>query len=146
MRVSTSGNILTQLWRNFWQIIKGHLLKSVKRMKRCANGNKNMTSVRIREFQPRWLTMFEWLEYHVTNGVCKICRMYERIGTFITGCRTFKIESIRSHNMSNGHTKTITRMMIITVTTTVNNHPDNLIWSSLNKCVLKSITFQFSNH
>ena len=53
--------------------------------------------------------------------------MYERIGTFITGCRTFKIESIRSHNMSNGHTKTITRMMIITVTTTVNNHSDNLI-------------------
>jgi hypothetical protein len=84
-------------------------------------------SVRIREFQPRWLTMFEWLEYHVTNGVCKICRMYERIGTFITGCRTFKIESIRSHNMSNGHTKTITRMMTITVTTTVNNHADNLI-------------------
>ena len=31
--------------------------------------------------------------------------MYERIGTFITGCRTFKIESIQSHNMSNGHTK-----------------------------------------
>jgi hypothetical protein len=71
--------------------------------------------------------MFEWLEYHVTNGVGKICRMYERIGTFITGCRTFKIESIRSHNMSNGHTKTITRMMTITVTTTVNNHSDNLI-------------------
>jgi len=67
--------------------------------------------------------MFEWLEYHVTNGVCKICRMYERIGTFITGCRTFKIESIRSH-MSNGHTKTITRMMTITVTTTVNNSDD----------------------
>jgi hypothetical protein len=83
--------------------------------------------VRIQEFQPHWLTMFEWLEYLVTNGVCKICRMYERIGTFITGCRTFKIESIRSHNMSNGYTKTITRMMTITVTTTVNNHADNLI-------------------
>jgi hypothetical protein len=55
-------------------------------------------SIRIREFQPQWLTMFEWLEYHITNGVCKICRMYECIGTFITGCRTFKIESIRSHN------------------------------------------------
>ena len=80
-------------------------------------------SVRIQEFQPQRHTMFEWLEY----GVGKICRMYERIGTFITGCRTFKIESIRSHNMSNGHTKTITRMMIITVTTTVNNHLDNLI-------------------
>ena len=84
-------------------------------------------SIRIREFQPHWLTMFEWLEYHVTNGVGKICRMYERIGTFITECRTFKIESIRSHNMSNGHTKTITRMKTITVTTTVNHHSDNLI-------------------
>jgi len=42
MSVCTSGSILTQLWRNFWQIIKGHLLKSVKRMKRCTNGNKNM--------------------------------------------------------------------------------------------------------
>jgi len=103
-------------------------------------------SIRIWEFQPHWLTMFEWLEYHVTNGVGKICRMYERIGTFITGCRTFKIESIRSH-MSNGHTKTITRMMTITVTTTVNNS-DDLIWSccSLNKCFQKSITFHFSNH
>ena len=80
-------------------------------------------SVRILEFQPHWLKMFEWLEYHVTNGVGKICKMYERIGTFINGCRTFKIESIRSHNMSNGHTKTITRMMTITV----NNHSDNLI-------------------
>ena len=58
------------------------------------------------------------IQYHVTNGVGKICRMYERIGTFITGYRTFKIESIRSHNMSNGHTKAITRMMTITVTTT----------------------------
>jgi hypothetical protein len=43
LRVCTSGSILKQLWRNFWQIINGHLLKSVKRMKRCANGNKNMT-------------------------------------------------------------------------------------------------------
>ena len=84
-------------------------------------------SVRIREFQPHCLTMLEWLEYHVTNGVGKICKMYERIGTFITGYRTFKIESIRSHNMSNGHTKTITRMMTITVTTAVNHHSDNLI-------------------
>jgi hypothetical protein len=42
----------------------------------------------------------------------------------------------------------ITRMMTITVTTTVNNHSDNLNLSccSLNKCVLKSITFHFSNH
>jgi hypothetical protein len=93
----------------------------------CQRKQEYDRSVRIREFQPHWLTMFEWLEYHVTNGVGKICRMYERIGTFITGCRTFKIESIRSHNMSNGHTKTITRMMTITVTTTVNHHSDNLI-------------------
>ena len=66
-------------------------------------------SVRILEFQPHWLKMFEWLEYHVTNGVgkmyCKICRKYEHIGTFITGCRTFNIESILSHNMSNGTQK-----------------------------------------
>ena len=130
MRVCTSGSILTQLWRNFWQIIKGHFLKSVKMDEEvCQWKQEYDRPVRIREFQPHWLTMFEWLEYHVTNGVCKICRMYERIWTFITRCRTFKIESIRSHNMSNGHTKTITRMMTITVTTTVNNHSDNLIWS-----------------
>jgi hypothetical protein len=95
----------------------------------CQRKQEYDRSVRIREFQPHsdWLTMFEWLDYHVTNGVGKICRMHERIGTFISGCRTFKIESIRSHNMSNGHTKTITRMMTITVTTTVNNHSDKLI-------------------
>ena len=73
-------------------------------------------SVCIREFQPHWFKMFEWLEYHVTNGVgkmyCKICRKYEHIGTFINGCRTFKIESIRSDNMSNGLTKTTLRMSI----------------------------------
>jgi len=75
----------------------------------CQRKQEYDRSVRIREFHPHWLKMFEWLEYHVTNGVgkmyCKICRKYERIGTFITGCRTCKNESIRSHNMSNGHTK-----------------------------------------
>jgi hypothetical protein len=29
-------------------------------------------SVCIREFQPHWFKMFEWLEYHVTNGVVQI--------------------------------------------------------------------------
>ena len=56
-----------------------------------------------------WLKLFEWLENHVTNGegrmYCKICRKYESIGTFVTGCRTFKIEGIRAHNTSNSHTK-----------------------------------------
>ena len=93
----------------------------------CQRNQEYDRSVHIREFQPHWLTMFEWLEYHEINVVGKICRMYECIGTFVSGCRTFKIESIRSHNMSNGYTKTITRMMTITVTTTVNNHADNLI-------------------
>ena len=36
---------------------------------------------------------------------CKICQKYESIGTFVTGCRTFKIEGIRAHNTSNSHTK-----------------------------------------
>ena len=60
-------------------------------------------NIRVREFQQHWLKLFEWLEYHVSNGVgkmyCKICGKYERIGTFIIGCRTFKLESIRAHDV-----------------------------------------------
>jgi hypothetical protein len=154
-------------WRSYGEILTNYKGPPSKKCKTdeevCQQKQEYDRTVRIWEFQPHWLKMFEWLEYHVTNGVgkmyCKICRKYERIETFITECRTFKIESIRSYNMSNRHVTiwtrmqmviitTITRMITITVTTTVNNHSENLIWSccSLNKCVLKSITFQFSCH
>ena len=148
----------------FWQIIKGHHLKSVKRMNRCTNGNKNLIDPFV--YENFSLTGLKCLNgKNITQSRNKWCwqnvlqNLYERIGTFITGCSTFKIESIQSYNMSNCHVTiwtrmqmvmmtTITRMITITVTTTVNNHSDNLIWSccSLNKCVLKSITFHFSCH
>ena len=80
--------------------------------------------------------MFEWLEYHVTNGVgkmyCKICRKYERIGTFITGCRTFKIESIRSHNMSNDHTKNTLNLYSYADGNDDNNNKDDDNYSDYN--------------
>jgi hypothetical protein len=58
MRVCTSGSILTQLWRNFWQIIKGHFLKSVKMDEEvCQWKQEYDRPVRIREFQPHWLVV-----------------------------------------------------------------------------------------
>lgn len=66
-------------------------------------------NTRVREFQPQWLKSFDRLEYHVVNGegkmFCKICRKYESIGTFVSGSKTFKLESIKAHNSSNSHTK-----------------------------------------
>jgi putative component of membrane protein insertase Oxa1/YidC/SpoIIIJ protein YidD len=109
MSVCTSGSILMQLWRNFWQIIKGHLLKSVKRMKRCTNRNKNLIDPFV--YENFSLTGLKCLnDKNITQSRNKWCwqnvlqNLYERIGTFITGCSTFKIESIRSHTL-NGHTK-----------------------------------------
>ena len=71
MSVCTSGN--------FGQIIKGHLLKSVKRMQRCTNGNKNdihVDSFVYENFSLTGLKCLNGLEYkmyHVTNGVGKMC-------------------------------------------------------------------------
>ena len=99
MSVCPSGSILMQLWRNFWQIIKGHLLKNVKRMKRCTNGNKNLidpfvyknfslTGLKCLNCKNIMQSRNKWCWQNVLQNLC------ERIGTFITGCRTFKIESI----------------------------------------------------
>ena len=91
-------------------------------------------------------------EYNSAKEICKYPSFSKVEGNYpfdlkiiwsSAGCRTFKIESIRSHNMSNGHTKTITRMMTITVTATVNNHSDNLIWSH---CSLNKSGVQISGH
>ena len=71
--------------KNFWTKQKTItlLLKLNGRSLTCLNG-KNITQSRNK-----------WCWQNVLQN------LYERIGIFITGCSTFKIESIRSH-MSNG--------------------------------------------
>jgi ribosomal protein L24 len=34
---------------------------------------------------------------------CKICQEYEQVGTFVTGCKNFKKDSISSHEKSDSH-------------------------------------------
>ncbi len=36
---------------------------------------------------------------------CKTCRKYEQIGSFVTGSRIFKLESIKAHDAAEGHRK-----------------------------------------
>lgn len=104
-------------------------------------------NTRVREFQPQWLKSFEWLEYHVVNGegkmFCKICRKYESIGTFVSGSKTFKLESIKAHNSSNSHTKNNLKFQAKTKKPGTSEAEKALL--TMNKAVHSQMTILFKN-
>lgn len=81
---------------------------------------------RVRSFQPKWLSMFEWLAFNDylsekdaggSNGAdcdknsnedkkrmfCKVDKLYEDHGSFVTGSQVYKLESLKAHDGSESH-------------------------------------------
>ena len=60
---------------------------------------------RVRQFQDKWLDDFPWLEMTDCKMYCKVCRLYDKAGTYSTGCTTMHRNSIRAHGISESHVK-----------------------------------------
>ena len=62
---------------------------------------------RERLFQPRWLTVFDWLTHVEVNGqfkmFCVHCKGRYGCGTFATGSRNYKMDALRAHDRSDAH-------------------------------------------
>jgi hypothetical protein len=61
---------------------------------------KYETEKRKREFLQSWKALYRWLENTDQGMVCKICTKFDKTGTFVTGCKNFKRDSINHHEKS----------------------------------------------
>lgn len=63
---------------------------------------------RKRTFLHSWLVEFPWLEYTDERMHCKLCTAADPTGhgSFITGSRVYKIDSLKAHETSEFHIKT----------------------------------------
>jgi len=83
---------------------------TLKRASDNSGGSTSKSSSK-REFVRTWLKDFPWLTYDVEANqmFCKLCRdnttCSDTSSTFMSGSQNFKIESVRSHESSTGHTR-----------------------------------------
>jgi len=75
-----------------------------------SGSNTSQTSSK-RKFVRAWLKDFPWLMYEANRMFCKFCRDNTTCSgsssTFMSGSQNFKIESVRSHKASTGHTRCV---------------------------------------
>lgn len=62
---------------------------------------------RQRKFQDAWQKSFAWLVYDRDKNTmyCKVCREFEKSGTFSTGNSNFKIDTIKIHDIAEYNAK-----------------------------------------
>jgi hypothetical protein len=65
---------------------------------------------RKRAFQESWTKEFTWLKLENGEMICTICKGYDQVGSFVTGCKNFKIQTIKTHASSEGHMKNESRV------------------------------------
>ena len=74
-------------------------------------GSSTYQSSSKQKFVRAWLKDFPWLKYDLEANrmFCKFCRdnatCSDSSSTFVSGSQNFKIESVRSHEASTGHTR-----------------------------------------
>ena len=61
-----------------------------------------------RKFLPQWQEQFSWVVYHEDEHkmTCKTCCAFPHLAgktEFVSGCRTFKKESLQKHSIGGGH-------------------------------------------
>ena len=50
---------------------------------------------RKRTFQESWVNEFSWLQCDSSAGmICTVCKKYESVGSFVTGCTNFKVYNL----------------------------------------------------
>jgi hypothetical protein len=62
-------------------------------------------SKRERIYLPKWEQEFRWLEHSGIGMICKICKSYEKIRTFVNGNKHYKKETLVSHEKSETHVR-----------------------------------------
>lgn len=81
--------------------------------KRAIDDSSTFQSSSKRKFVRSWLKDFTWLTYDSEGNrmFCKFCRdnptCSDSSSTFVSGSQNFKIESVRSHETSTGHTRCV---------------------------------------
>jgi hypothetical protein len=50
-----------------------------------------------------WTTTYPWLQNGISGMTCTVCTKFDKIGTFITGCKNYKRDSINQHEKSESH-------------------------------------------
>ena len=81
--------------------------------KRAIDDSSTSQSSSKRKFVRSWLKDFTWLTYDSEGNrmFCKFCRdnptCSDSSSTFVSGSQNFKIESMRSHETSTGHTRCV---------------------------------------
>ena len=63
---------------------------------------------KIRVFQESWKKDFAWLKYDNEENkeiICTTCKKYVQVGSFVTGSKNFKVQTIKTHASSEGRIK-----------------------------------------
>jgi hypothetical protein len=58
---------------------------------------------RVPVFIPSWTTTYPWLQNGISGMTCTVCTKFDKTGTFITGCKNYKRDSINQHEISESH-------------------------------------------
>lgn len=59
---------------------------------------------RKRTFQPSWKIKYPWIDFKEEKMFCTYCLAANKVNTFTTGCCSFRLENITTHNASKDHT------------------------------------------
>jgi hypothetical protein len=81
------------------------LTNSKKRKVEITNNEKSKayeTEKRKHVFIPSWTTTYPWLQNGISGMTCTVCTKFDKTGTFITGCKNYKRDSINQHEKSEG--------------------------------------------
>jgi hypothetical protein len=82
------------------------LTNSKKSKVEITNNDKSKayeTEKRKRVFIPSWTTTYPWLQNGINGMTCTVCIKFDKTGTFITGCKNYKRDSINQHEKSESH-------------------------------------------
>lgn len=94
--------------------------KRHKHQSMMAKNVKYDTTKRQRNFQPHWVDCYPWLEYIDSEGkmFCSYCKQYSKLAqvgnspsVFVSGSDNFRIEPIKSHDMSGSHKACVAQYM-----------------------------------
>ena len=58
---------------------------------------------RVPVFILSWMTTYPWLQNGISGMTCTVCTKFDKTGTFITGCKNYKRDSINQHEISESH-------------------------------------------
>ena len=97
-----------------WRFIKGVEKPSTGQKRKTTdeklNYFKEYEKKRQRSYCPEWEKSYPWLQDSQNGMVCTICTQFcdDRKGnSFITGCQSYKVDSVAKHEKTKNHEKSV---------------------------------------